>query len=127
MIYVLEWGTFRPTQFFIERSFIISVKKSVSICWFVLLILPLAVLLLSVVRDGSFSIDILTSSAVQSMSFAPFYNMLVELLDVFDIVPTGYLQFALYYCSWLLLLLLVNLVFKMFSFFLTCVTDRGRL
>ena len=103
-----------------------SLKKSISYVWFILISLPLLLILLSVFRTGTIDDTLINNDLISSIAFSPFKDLLINFLDLFGITPSGYLLLVVNYFSYLLLMLAINLIFKIFSFFFTLGIERSK-
>lgn len=103
-----------------------SIKKSLSYVYFLLLSLPLLMLLLAVFRGGDITIISTNSDLLNTITFTPLYNALISALDIFEITLSGYLDFALRYFSYIVLFLCVRLVICFFTFLLTLFDSRTK-
>lgn len=104
---------------FFKGGVVLKIRKSLNYLWFILLIFPLLLIGLSVFRTGTLDTSTITNDVISTIAFSPFQNVLLETLEVFSIVPTGYLLLVVNYFSYLMFMLLVQLIVKLFSWLFT--------
>ena len=103
-----------------------SIKKALSYSYFLLLIFPLALLLFAVFRVGDITILTTNSELINTITFTPVYDVLVDAFNTFDITFSGFMDLVVRYFSYVVLFLIIHLVVSLFTFLLTLFDARSK-